>query len=81
MDNQYWESVAAELKDAFRGWPSMPSPLALRHIGGDFGKDWKRGKEIQRDLGIEIVPPECNCEIGAGFWDRITDGGWREDKP
>jgi len=75
----------AALKDAFRNWPQWPSGLALHILGrngGDHAKDWRRGKELQFERGLNIiVPMECEAEIGAGYWDRITNGAWRHFVP
>lgn len=68
------------LKEAFRNWPALPSGLALHILGrngGDYTKDWAKGKQMQADAH---VPYEAEAEIGAGFWDRITNGAWREAK-
>lgn len=67
----------AALKEAFRNWPALPSPLALHILGrngGDYASDWPRGKQMQADAD---VPFETEAEIGAGYWDRITNGAWR----
>lgn len=72
------------LEQAFENWPKIPSSLALRILGthgGDFGKDWGRGKEMQWQLPPGAVDFECNTEIGAGYWHRITNGAWREHVP
>lgn len=69
------------LKDAFRNWPHWPSPLALHILGrngGSYALDWQRGKEIQFGQINVLVPGEAEAEIGAGYWDRITKGAWRE---
>jgi len=71
------------LQDAFRNWPRLPSQLALRILGtngGDFSKDWGKGKEMQWQVP-DSVDFECNTEIGAGYWDRITGGAWRHFVP
>jgi hypothetical protein len=65
------------LRSALRDWPKMPPAYVLKWLDGDFSKDWGRGKEIQRELGLEVIPPVCECETGAGMWDRITNGAWR----
>lgn len=78
-----------ELLRALNDWPKMPSPYMLHQISGSCGEwpaDWERGKRIQSELSfeqIDRIPFTCECEKGAGFWDRITQGAWRtvEDDP
>jgi hypothetical protein len=67
------------LKEARRGWPRLPSALALHLIGklADGPGDWEVGKRMQGEPGVD-VPYECESEKGAGMWDRITHGEWRE---
>jgi hypothetical protein len=76
-----------ELLDALRDWPKLPSPYILHQIGGHCGEwpaDWYRGKSLQNQLvgdDIERIPFTAECEKAAGFWDRITNGAWREVEP
>lgn len=65
---------------AFKNWPAMPGPVALKILGsaGTFPDDGNRGKVLQRELGLDVIPPKVECEMGAGFWDRITAGAWRD---
>lgn len=73
-----------ELLFALRDWPRMPSAYMLHQIGGVCGEypaDWERGKKIQNELPfeeIDRIPFTVECEKGAGFWDRITGGAWRD---
>ena len=66
------------LQDAFRNWPAMPHPLVLTHLRGKWPEDHERGTKIQEELGRVAIPSVSECEGGAGFWDRITQGAWRE---
>lgn len=69
-----------ELLRALNDWPKMPSPYMLHQIGGNCGEwpaDYNRGNEIQRELPMGRIPFTTECEKGAGFWDRITQGAWR----
>lgn len=61
------------LIDAFDKLPEVPSP-ALLHVLGDFAKwpsDHERGKEMQRRLRLDAIPPVSECEGGAGVWSVI----------
>lgn len=65
--------------DAFRNWPELPSPGVLRSLGSlggpaEYPGDWQRGKQMQMELGDRKIPFKTECELGAGFWDRITKG-------
>lgn len=80
----------AELLYALGDWPKLPSPYILAQLGcalhpADHPDDWERGKAIQRELPMGRVPYTHECEVGAGLWDRITNGAWRncphEDGP
>ena len=63
----------------FAEWPEMPSPQGLILLSrfGKWPEDLNRGKRIQREHGLALVPPKTECELGAGFWDRITEGKWK----
>lgn len=76
-----FESDFDAVLDALGAWPELPSPLVLNFLSqsGDFEQDWSKGKEMQRDLPMGRVPYSCECEVGAGFWDRITQGAWKAD--
>jgi hypothetical protein len=72
-ENQYLVDQLYPLLDALRDLPELPSPdvlLTLSHAA-DFSKDWKTGKRIQRELGLDVVPPKTECEEGAGWWHRV----------
>lgn len=77
------DSLRADLRlfrDVFRNAPNMPEPIALNRIGrfAKWPEDNERGKAIQREIGHERVPFRSECESGAGLWDRITGGAWRQ---
>ena len=65
--------------DALSEWPKLPSPSVLRFLSqsGDYAQDWSNGKHMQSELEMGRIPYVCECEIGAGFWHRITKGEWR----
>jgi len=52
--------------------PTIPMLLCLRR-GGAYPDDWERGKQMQREYGFDVVPPECNTEIAAGQYARLLD--------
>lgn len=65
--------------DALKRWPESPEPLVLQIMGNcATGDDKERRMEMQSELGLDAVPPVTECESGAGFWDRITMGSWRD---
>jgi hypothetical protein len=61
------------LLHALRDLPELPNPMVLNSLGtiGRFREDYDEGKRIQRERGLEAVPPRAECEIGAGFWHRV----------
>ena len=79
------EAILAELtaiSGALQSFPRMPDPLALFYLGSiaPIGEEFSnRGQIIQRELGLEKIPPNCESEIGAGFWDFMTNGAWRNE--
>lgn len=77
------EREYVELVNALRNWPRLPRPRTLRTLSGAarFPEDWETGKKMQRELEPERIPGKTECEKGAGFWDRITGGKWRECEP
>lgn len=72
-DDTYYKDRFYPLLWALRDLPDVPPPLVLNTLSqaGDFSKDWNEGKRIQRERGLEVVPPNTECEIGAGFWHRV----------
>lgn len=70
------------LEDALANWPKLPPKPVLRNLGGHMSQwpeDWERGKVMQREFGLDLIPPKTEYECGAGLWDRITNGAWRTD--
>ena len=76
--DDYYARKFYSLINAIRDWPKMPEPHVLVNLKGRFPEDWEGGKQIQNRIGIAMIPPKTECEIGAGFWDRITDGKWEQ---
>lgn len=72
-DAKYYTDRYYPLLFALRDRPVLPSPLVLHCLSqaGDFSLDYDEGKRIQREYGLEAVPPVTECEVGAGFWHRI----------
>lgn len=60
---------------ALRDVPEMPSPFVLLHLGtvAKWPEDKDRGKKLQRELGLDAIPPKSECESGAGLWSIIRD--------
>lgn len=40
-------------------------------IQHDFPDSRKIGKQMQRTVSMEALPPNCECELGAGLWSII----------
>ena len=81
--SDYWAHKHMALIKALRNWPKLPEARALKSLGSSspqefHSQDSIAGKKMQRELGLDIVPPVAECEWGAGLWDRITEGKWRE---
>ncbi len=53
-------SAAAQEGRTFEAWGAARHP-----------QDWEAGNKIQREMGLERVPPVSECESGAGLWVRI----------
>jgi hypothetical protein len=58
---------------ALRDRPELPDTLVLHILShaADFSIDLDEGKRIQRERGLDAVPPVTECEMGAGFWHRV----------
>lgn len=72
-DDDYYRLRYFPLLDALRHLPELPSPMVLTVLShcGKWPEDWSEGKRIQRERGLEAVPPVTECEIGAGWWHRV----------
>lgn len=72
-ESQYYIDRYYPLLWALRDQPDLPPPLVLHVLSqaGNFSLDWEEGKRIQRERGLEAVPPVTECEVGAGFWHRV----------
>ena len=77
---EYWASKNIALLNALMAWPRLPEPDVLLQLAyaADWAQDSPRGKKLQVELGLDAIPPVSECESGAGFWDRITCGAWRQ---
>lgn len=36
-------------------------------------EDWDNGKQVQKELGLEIVPPNSEMEMAAGVYVKIVN--------
>lgn len=72
-ENTYYADRYYELLWALRDLPEVPPSGVLKTLGsiGKFPEDYTEGKRIQRERGLDVVPPVTECEIGAGFWHRV----------
>jgi hypothetical protein len=72
-DETYYQDRYYALLDALRDLPEVPPPLVLRTLShaAKFSGDWEEGKRIQRERGLDVVPPNTECEMGAGWWHRV----------
>lgn len=73
---RYYLDLHYEMLHALRDVPEMAPPFVLLHLGtvAKWPEDSSRGKELQRKLGLDAIPPKSECECGAGLWDRILNG-------
>lgn len=79
---QFWVSKYIAVSEAMKEWPRLPCRKALACLGesATFG-DGDRGREMRRELGAlgrQVIGPVAEEEAGAGLWDRITNGAWRD---
>lgn len=61
------------LREAFMELPDV-APVEALHLLSEFAtypRDWERGKKMQA-AGLN-VPPNSECESGAGLWALIRD--------
>lgn len=73
---RYYIDIHYGILYAIRDAPEMPPPFVLLHLGSvsKWPEDSNRGKELQRKMGLAVIPPKSECECGAGVWDRIMRG-------
>lgn len=63
-----WEQKLA-LIEAFKDLPEIAPPEALYFLSNLAGPgDWQRGKSLARKYSSEVLPPNYECETGAGLW-------------
>jgi len=73
-ENKYLLEKFYPLLDALRDLPDLPTPdvlLTLSH-SAKYPEDWNTGKRLQRERGLDVVPPKTECELGAGWWHRVV---------
>jgi hypothetical protein len=52
--------------------PIKPSKdLILAIVLKRWPETWEEGKKLQRELGLEIIPPNAECEEAAGVYLQI----------
>jgi len=74
-DKRYLADAYYGLLEALRDLPVLPSPdvlLTLSHAA-KYPEDWETGKFLQRERGLRAVPPKTECELGAGWWNRVVN--------
>jgi len=54
--------------------PSIDTMMALRHAAMNVRKTWELGKDMQREHGLDLIPPNSECECAAGLWALIKSG-------
>lgn len=61
---------------ALRNPPEMPPPWILLCLSraSKWPEDHDLGNELQREMGLDAIPPKSECESGAGVWHRIRQG-------
>ena len=64
------------LAKALRDPPEMVDPWLLPFLsrGSKWPNDNRLGKLLQREMGLDAIPPKSECECGAGVWYRIRQG-------
>lgn len=69
---QAWDDHYA-LLDALRDLPEIPSSRVLHILShaAKWPEDHNAGKIIQREVGLNAIPPVSECEGGAGVWQRL----------
>lgn len=72
----FWEERCQRLEALLKDAPAVPEPrdLALLASCSIYPDDSAKGKELQREHGLGVIPPVSECESGAGAWWRITGG-------
>lgn len=63
------------LREAFKELPEV-APVEALHLLNEFStypRDWERGKQMQRQFGLDKIPPNSECESGAGLWALIRE--------
>ncbi len=69
-----WEiDLRLALIRTFHDLPENPHHLALRALCdlSSWQRDHALGKKIQRERGLDAVPPKSEFEDAAGLWARI----------
>jgi hypothetical protein len=64
------------IANALRDLPEMAPSWILLFLNrvASWPQDNNLGKQLQRKLGLNAIPPKSECEGGAGVWYRIRQG-------
>jgi hypothetical protein len=59
--------------------PVIPTQEMLQVITrSQWPEDWEKGKEFQRENGLDIVPPVSEFECAFGQYQRLLELGKKE---
>ena len=63
------------LIEAFKELPDVAPVEALHYLSefSTYPRDREKGKQMQREFRSEVIPPNAECESGAGLWSILRD--------
>ncbi|GGE36486.1 hypothetical protein GCM10007276_12480 [Agaricicola taiwanensis] len=86
-NERLWRQIIA-FNDALIDLPEVP-PVAVLDLLSDAGarghmlqppKNFgAAGKMMQRQYGLDAIPPNSECEAGAGYWKHLRERLLRPD--
>lgn len=69
-----------EIPEGYVLMPKTPTKEMLEVIyNGKWPEDWEAGKLVQREKGLNVVPPVTELEIACGQYLRLLELGERGD--